>query len=138
MISTKPEENTNFLESEKMGKNFAQKQKEAYQFFLDTGMDTGFQKCWDLLQIVLHDPDVMGKDTFGVDRIKKIYWAMKDLEKVLGTAWLPTQKNDADVRQRDLDALLKEIWGDELCPFSERYPYVKNPDYTKANKRWRE
>lgn len=71
MISTKPEENTNFLESEKMGKNLLKRQQEAYQFFLDIGMDTGFQKCWDLLQIVLHDPKIMGKDTFGKERINK-------------------------------------------------------------------
>ena len=122
-----------------MAKNgFLQKQQEKNQFLLEVGMDTGFQKCWDLLQLVLHDPKVMGKDTFGKKRIKKIYWAMKDLEKELGTAWLTSKYNDADVRQRDLDALLGEIWGEELCPFHERYPYVKQPDYSKTKKNWRE
>lgn len=122
-----------------MAKNgFLQKQQEKNQFLLEVGMDTGFQKCWDLLQIVLHDPKVMGKDTFGRERIKKIYWAMKEKEKELGTAWLPTKYNDSDVRQRDLDALLGEIWGKELCPFNERYPYVKQPDYSKGKKNWRE
>ena len=98
----------------------------------------GIQKMWDYLQLVLHDPNVMGKDTFGRERIKKIHWAMKEKEKELGNAWLPTLYNDADVRQRDLDALLGEIWGEELCPFHERYPYVKQPDYSKAKKNWRE
>lgn len=122
-----------------MGKNaYLNKRQAMNQGFLDVGMDTGFQKCWDLLQIVLHDPKVMGKDTFGKQRIKKIYWAMKELEKELGTAWMPTQYNDADVKQRDLDALLNEIWGDELYPFYERYPFIKKPDYSKGNKRWRE
>ena len=122
-----------------MAKNgFLQKQQEKNQFLLEVGMDTGFQKCWDLLQLVLHDPKVMGKDTFGRERIKKIYWAMKEKEKELGTAWLPTKYNDADVRQRDLDALLGEIWGKELYPFNERYPYVKQPDYSKGKKNWRE
>lgn len=122
-----------------MGKNaYLNKRQAMNQGFLDVGMDTGFQKCWDLLQIVLHDPKVMGKDTFGKERIKKIYWAMKELEKELGTAWMPTQYNDADVMQRDLDALLNEIWGDELYPFYERYPFIKKPDYSKGNKRWRE
>lgn len=120
-----------------MGKKYAQIQREAYQFFLDTGMDTGFQKCWDLLQTVLHDPKVMGKDTFGKKRIKKICAALRERERSLGKAWLPTKENDADVCQRDLDALLREIWGDELCPFSGRYPYIKNPDYSKPNKHWR-
>lgn len=121
-----------------MAKNtFLAKQQAIKQGMLDVGMDTGFQKCWDLFQIVLHDPKVMGKDTFGKERIKKLYWAMKELEKELGKAWLPSLEKDADVMQRDLDALLKEIWGDELCPFHERYPYIKQPDYSKGNKNWR-
>lgn len=121
-----------------MAKNaFLAKQQAIKQGMLDVGMDTGFQKCWDLFQIVLHDPKVMGKDTFGKERIKKLYWAMKELEKELGKAWLPSLEKDADVMQRDLDALLKEIWGDELCPFHERYPHIKQPDYSKGNKNWR-
>lgn len=117
---------------------FLERQEAINQKMLEVGMDTGFQKCWDLLQIVLHDPKVMGKDVFGKNRIKKIFWAMKEKERELGRAWLPTKEKDADVCQRDLDALLKEIWADELCPFNERYPYVKQPDYTKGNKNWRE
>lgn len=122
-----------------MAKNgFLKNQQAMKQGFLDVGMDTGFQKCWDLLQIVLHDKKVMGKDTFGKERIKKIFWAMKELEKELGTAWMPTKYNDSDVKQRNLDAALKEIWGDELCTFYERYPWVKKPDYSKGRKDWRE
>ena len=120
-----------------MGKNYLQRQIERNQGFLDVGMDTGFQKCWDLIQIVLHDPKVMGKDTFGKERIKKLYWAMMETEKQLGRAWLPTLEKDADVCQRDLDFLLKEIWGEELYPFHDRYPFVKKPDYSKGNKNWR-
>lgn len=122
-----------------MAKNdYLKRKQESDQFYLNVGMDTGFQKCWDLFQIVLHDKNVMGKDVFGKERIKKLYWAMKELEKELGTAWMPTKHNDADVKQRDLDSLLGEIWGDELCPFYERYPYVKKTDYSKGRKDWRE
>ena len=117
--------------------SYLQKQKMMGQNYLEVGVDTGFQKCWDLIQIVLHDPEIMGKDTFGKERIKKIYWAMMDLERELGKAWLPTVERDADVCQRDLDALLNEIWGDELYPFYERYPWVKKPDYSKGKKNWR-
>ena len=121
-----------------MAKNtFWQKQQAVQQGMLDVGMDTGFQKCWDLLQIVLHDPKVMGKDVFGIKRIKKLYWAMKELERELGRAWLPTKHNDADVPQRNLDSLLGEIWGDELCPFHDRYPYIKQIDYSKGRKEWK-
>ncbi len=121
-----------------MAKNdFLKRQQAVKQGMLDVGMDTGFQKCWDLIQIVLHDPKVMGKDVFGKNRIKKLYWAMKEKEKELGRAWSPILYNDADVCQRDLEALLKEIWGDELCPFHERYPYIKEPDYKKGRKEWK-
>ena len=122
-----------------MAKNdFLKRQQAVKQGMLEVGMDTGFQKCWDLIQIVLHDPKVMGKDVFGKNRIKKLYWAMKEKEKELGRAWSPILYNDADVCQRDLEALLKEIWGDELCPFHERYPYIKQPDYQKGRKEWKE
>ena len=121
-----------------MAKNaFLLKQQTANQKFLDVGMDTGFQKCWDLMQIVLRDPEVMGKDTFGKQRIKKLYHALVKYEKELGAAWLPIKEKEADVKQRDLDALLGEIWGDGLCPFYERYPHIKKVDYSKGKKNWR-
>lgn len=116
---------------------YLQKQETMNQTFLNVGMDGGFQKCLDLLQIVLHDPEVMGKDTFGKGRIKKIFCALEEREKELGNAWLPSVEKEADVCQRDLDALLGEIWGDELCPFAERYPYIKKADYSKGRKNWR-
>ena len=39
---------------------YLQKKEMFNQALLDVGMDTGFQKCWDLLQCVLNDPEVMG------------------------------------------------------------------------------
>lgn len=121
-----------------MAKNaFLQKQQAIQQGMLDVGMDTGFQKCWDLIQLCLRDPEVVGKDTFGKERIKRMHAALKKYEKEFGIAWLPTKEKDADVKQRDLDSLLSEIWGDELYPFHARYPYVKKPDYTKGKKEWR-
>lgn len=120
-----------------MAKNdFLRKQKQMQQAVLEMGMDTGFQKCWDLIQICLRDPEVVGKDTFGKERIKRLYNALVRYEKDLGRAFLPTIEKDADVCQRDLDALLGEVWGDELCPFYERYPQIVRPDYTKGRKGW--
>ncbi len=121
-----------------MGKNaFLQKQQAINQGMLDVGMDTGFQKCWDLIQVCLRDPEVVGKDTFGKERMQRLHTALKKHEMELGTAWLPTKEKDADVKQRDLDAILKEVWGEELIPFYDRYPYIKKPDYTKGRKDWR-
>lgn len=114
------------------------KQQSVNQHFLEVGMDTGFQKCWDLIQLCLRDPEVVGKDTFGKERIKRLYTALQKYEASFGIAWLPTVERDADVKQRDLDALLKEVWQEELCPFDERYPYIKKPDYSKGKKNWRD
>lgn len=37
-----------------MGKNgYLEKQRFSQQFFLDTGVQMGFQKCWDYIQLVL-------------------------------------------------------------------------------------
>ena len=116
---------------------YLQQQEATKQFILDVGMDTGFQKCWDLIQISLRDPEFMGKDVFGKERIKRLYTALKKYEKEFGRAWLPSKYNDADVCQRNLDAKLSEVWKDELCPFKERYPYVRDIDYSKGRKEWK-
>lgn len=123
-----------------MGKTnaFLERRDKNRQEGLNIGLDIGFQKCWDMVCICLHDPNVMGKDVFGKERIKKLHKAVIEAEKELGKALLPTKEKDADIKQRDMDALLGAIWGDELCPFSERYPYIKKPDYSKGNKNWRE
>jgi hypothetical protein len=121
-----------------MPKNeFAKRQYAVKQAMLDVGMDTGFQKCWDLIQICLRDPEAVGKDIFGKERIKRLYDALMKHEKELGGAWLPSVEKEADVKQRDLDAALGEIWGEELCPFDRRYPQLKKADYAKGKKNWR-
>ncbi len=43
---------------------YLKEQQAKQQAMLDVGMETGFQKCWDLVQLCLNDPDVVGKDTF--------------------------------------------------------------------------
>lgn len=121
-----------------MKNDYAKKRQAMNQGFLEVGMDTGFQKCWDLIQVALRDPEFMGKDIFGKNRIKKLHQALMKYEKEFGRAWLTTMYNDADVCQRNLDAKLGEIWEDELCPFKDRYPYVKQIDYSKGKKEWRE
>jgi hypothetical protein len=119
-----------------MGKNsYLEKQKAVYQGMLDAGMDMGFQKCWDLVQLVLRDPEFMGKDTFGKERIKRFYKGLVKYEHIFGVAL--TGSVDADYFQEKLDINLREIWGDELCPFEDRYPYIKQPNYTKGKKEWK-
>lgn len=103
--------------------------------FLDVGVDSGAQRIMDYLQCVLHDPKVMGKDVFGTKRLRKVIQAIEERDKYYAAAYT-TQKN-ADKLQDELDLELKEIWGDEALPFTERQPYIKQPEYNKAFKGWK-
>ena len=121
-----------------MGNAFLDKQRAKEQAMLEIGMEVGFQKCWDLMQITLRDPEAVGTDIFGQKRIKKIHKVLAKHEADLGKAFLPISEKEADVKQRDMDKLLMEIWGDELCPFHERYPQIKPISYKKGRKQWRD
>lgn len=114
---------------------YLMKKKAERQAALDIGEEIGMQKMWDYVQICLRDPDIMGKDTFGKDRIVKLYDALKKEVDFYHVCF--TDDKEADYFQEKMDAELREIWGDELQPFYERYPYIKKFDYSKARKNWR-
>lgn len=114
---------------------YLEKQRAIYRGMLDAGMDVGFQMCWDLVQLALRDSDVVGKDVFGKERIKRLYKGIKAKESIFGGAL--TDGVDADYLQEKLDANLREIWGDETYEFAERYPYIKQLDYKKGKKEWK-
>ena len=53
-----------------MGKNgFLERQRIERQTYFDAGLQMGRQQILDMLCIVLNDPDIMGKVTFGKDRL---------------------------------------------------------------------
>ena len=114
-----------------MGKNFLTKQQETNQKFLDVGMDTGFQKCWDLIQICLRDPEIMGKDTFGKDRLIKVVKGIGEYIDTYEKAW---QKDDeTDYYRAKLDEALANAYGEGLHDsFMERYEFAYEFDYTKG------
>lgn len=114
---------------------YLQKREMLNQAMLDVGMDTGFQKCWDLIQLCLNDPAVMGKDTFGKKRISRLFKARHKYEHDFGEAWL--QGVDSDVKQEHLDRLLRQIHGEKIVVFRDRYPYLKQPNYKHGRKAWR-
>lgn len=119
-----------------MGKNdYLTKQRAMQQGFLDVGEQFGIQKVWDYMQITLRDSAVMGKDTFGRKRLEKIY---KNLNRLVDEYHIAfTADKEADYKQEQLDAQLREIWGDDLVPFCERYPELKKFDYGKSKKGWK-
>ena len=115
---------------------YLQRKRAVNQNFLDAGEQMGLQKMWDYMQIALRDPEIMGKDVFGRKRMEKLYQRTKELAEYFHTAF--TDDKEADLVQRDMDAALREIWGDDLSPFYERYPELKKLGYDKPKKNWRE
>ena len=107
------------------------------QFYLNLGEAITTQKMWDLFQIILHDPAIMGKDTFGKKRLAKIHKALKSMVNEYHAAF--TADKEADYYQEKLDAQLREIWGgeDEASNFYDRYPDIKKIQYDKARRGWK-
>ena len=111
-------------------------EKKAYRekALLDIGVDSGAQRIIDYLQCVLHDPEVMGKDVFGPSRLRKVLDAIDKRDKYYAKAY--TLDKEADKLQAELDAEIRDIWGEEAYSFDERQPYIKKPEYRKTMKGW--
>ena len=115
---------------------YLKRQQAERQACLDIGEEMGMQKMWDYMQIALRDPEIMGKDVFGRKRLEKLFYKSKELAEYFHTAF--TDDKEADLVQRDMDASLREIWGDDLNTFYERYPELKQLGYNKSRKNWRD
>lgn len=119
-----------------MAKNdYLSRQRVVQQTYLDIGEEMGIQKAWDYIQVVLHDPEVMGKNALGVKKLAKVYKKLAEVADHYKTAF--SDHVEADYVQEELDGVLREIWGEDLVPFSERYPYIKQIDYKKGKKGWK-
>ena len=94
--------------------------------------DITAQQFFDLMCVVLNDPEVMGKDVFGAERLKKLHAAMKDAEMQFEVAWL--NQTESDYYQEKLDARLRKIFG-EIEPFRKRYPLMKEWNYNKPSRK---
>lgn len=103
------------------------------KFFL-AGMEQGVQLVHDYVQIALRDQPTMNKDVFGRGRIEKLFQKVKECDAHFDLAF--SDHVEADKRQEEMDALLREIWGDDLVPFEQRYPYAKKFSYEKPKKGW--
>ena len=118
-----------------MGKKFAQQQKETQTEFFNAGVEMGRQQIIDMMCLVLNNPKVMKKDTFGRDRLNTVIQAiLKEIDK-WSDAW--QKKDESDALQAGLDAALAQILGVEELeyPFHKRYEYSHEFDY--KNNRWR-
>ena len=111
-----------------MGKNgFLEKQKMLNQTLLTVGEETGFQKCFDLVQLCLRDKRVVGSDAWGKERMKRLFKVLAEYDKEFAIAF--QCKEESDVKQEHLDRALSEIYGENITPFSVRYPNIKKMKY---------
>lgn len=119
-----------------MKENVYLKQREALNRALwSAGVETGFQKAVDMFSIALNDPVTMGKDTFGKQRLMNLLNAVAELDYYFTKAY--TEDKEADYLQEQMDSALSKIFDEKFSKFSERYPYITQPDYSKAKKGWK-
>ena len=114
---------------------YLKKQRQARQTVLDIGEEMGMQKMWDYVQLVLTDPEVMSTHKLTRERLEKVYKKLGEVADRYATCF--TADVEADVLQEELDARLREIWGNDLDTFYKRYPYFKKVRYDKPMKGWK-
>ena len=115
-----------------MGKNeFLARQAAMQRAYFDAGLQSGRQQIIDMVSLVLRDPEIMGKDTFGKDRLLKVVKGVGDYIDKYHLAW---QKHDeTDYYRAKLDAALAEAYGDGLQDsFLQRYDSAPEYDYVKG------
>lgn len=110
---------------------------EIKQQYFSAGLETGVQMTADYLQLVLRDPEVMGKDIFGRERIERVLKAIREKDREYNDAY-DCKNIEADYLREKLDRELREIWGDDLVPFAERQENIKTIDYSRPMKHWKE
>ena len=113
-------------------KDFLARQAERDQSHFDAGNEFGTQTTWDAVQLALRDVD---PKRWGKKNIARLYERTAFYKNYFHEAF--TTSPEADVKQEEQDRMLREIWGDELVPHKERYPYQKQFSYKKSRKEWR-
>ena len=111
--------------------DFLRRQQVARQAYFDAGLQMGRQQILDMMCIVLNDPDIMGKDTFGKDRLLKVVKGVGEYIDVFQKAW--EKDDETDYYRAKLDAHLAKIYGEGMHDtFGKRYEYCCDYDYVKG------
>lgn len=111
---------------------FMKRQQEMSREYVLAGVNIGMQQAADAFAIALHDSSLMGKNAFGAARIKAVTDRANQIIDEFFDAWRPGPEQD--YQQDRLDRALKDIFGEELQPFKQRYPFVKEQKYRRAKK----
>ena len=104
---------------------------EAKRVGFRAGLDSGRQQIMDMVSLVLRDPDIMGKDIFGKDRLLKVVKGVSEYIDTYEKAWM--KDDETDYYRVKLDDALSEAYGGMLADsFLIRYPYAPEYDYQKG------
>ena len=99
--------------------------------FFDAGLKSGRQQILDMMSLVLRDPEIMGKDTFGKERLLKVVKGIGEYIDTYEKAWL--RDDETDYYRAKLDDALAQAYGEGLHDsFLQRYEYAYEFDYTKG------
>jgi len=114
-----------------MGNAYLDKQRAIQRGFFEAGLRCGRQQILDMMSLVLRDADIMGKDTFGKDRLCKVGKGDREIIEHQPKAW---EKDDETDYYRDkLDGALAEAYGEGLHDsFHKRYEFAPEFDYMKG------
>ena len=115
-----------------MAKNdFLARQAAIQMGYFKAGLDSGRQQIIDMVSLVLHDPEIMGKDVFGKDRLLKVVKGIGEYIDKFQPAW--EKDDETDYYRAKLDTALAEVYGEGLHnTFLERYTYAPEFDYVKG------
>ena len=115
-----------------MGKNnyIARRDADRKGFFM-AGEQTGRQVMLDMMVLALRDPEIMGKDIFGKDRLLKVVNGIKKYMDIFDPAFQAT--DETDYYRTKLDAALAEAFGDGMHDtILQRYEFAREYDYMKG------
>ena len=117
-----------------MGNAYFNKLKAIKDGYFYAGLQCGRQQILDMVSLVLRDPDIMGKDTFGKDRLIKVVQGVGEYIDTYQKAW--EQDVETDYYRAKLDEALEQAYGEALHDsFLKRYEYCPEFDYVKG--RWK-
>lgn len=115
-------------------KDFLARQAETNRAYFTAGLQSGRQQIIDMISLVLRDPDIMGKDVFGKDRLLKVVKGIGEYIDIYQKAW--EKDDETDYYRAKLDEALAKAYGEGLHDtFLKRYEYL--PDYDYKRGKWK-
>lgn len=114
--------------------DYLARQKAVQRTFFEAGLQSGRQQIIDMMSLVLNDPDIMGKNTFGKDRLLKVVNGIGEYIDTYQKAW--EKDDETDYYRTKLDEALGKIYGEGMHDtFLKRYEYA--PEYCYKTGRWK-